>query len=329
MIFPAFGTYWFFAHWAWGGWMGVYLFFVLSGYLLGSQLSEQPLSKTTVFTFWKRRFLRIYPAFWFQLSILLTFGALTGLFFHFTSWQYGIQHFILWVNLPPAWVSPMNPVWWTLPIELSFYLLLPFVIYLQRKVGISVVLLATVGLMFVWRTIIIQQHPDVNLSTVVPLLDAIPGSLATFVAGLSLVFMPKAKLWVRKLVLICALCALYFWAHHVAESHETYWTGGNILIYSNFIIATIMAAIVYACLESYPAISFLSSKLFVWLGHISYGIYLWHFPILLLMKHVWPSEWAGSQLYGSLALLVCLISSCILASISYYYIERPAMRLWR
>ena len=103
MNFSALGVEWIFAYWPWSGWMGVPLFFILSGYLLGGQLATKPLTKKTILLFWKRRFLRIYPAYWLQLCVLFIFGYLTGLHFRIDNWQGGLQHFFLWLNMPPTW----------------------------------------------------------------------------------------------------------------------------------------------------------------------------------------------------------------------------------
>jgi len=62
------------------GWLGVPLFFVLSGYLLGGQVIHRSLSVIFLRTFWARRLLRIYPAVWFHLGVLVLVAPLvTGL----------------------------------------------------------------------------------------------------------------------------------------------------------------------------------------------------------------------------------------------------------
>ena len=57
------------------GWMGVPLFFVLSGYLLGGQVVGSKLDGAFLRRFWLRRFLRIYPAVWAELVTLLLLGT--------------------------------------------------------------------------------------------------------------------------------------------------------------------------------------------------------------------------------------------------------------
>ena len=99
------------------GWMGVPLFFILSGWLLGAQVVANEPSPQFLRRFWLRRFLRIYPAVWAELLVLLLVaGAIPGLV---TQAGYDTLpfQFLLWVNLPPVMVEPLNLVWWTLPVE--------------------------------------------------------------------------------------------------------------------------------------------------------------------------------------------------------------------
>jgi len=92
------------------GWMGVPLFFVLSGYLLGGQVLDVRLNGAFLKRFWLRRFLRIYPAVWAELIILLALGAvITGLISAQGMATLPLQ-FLLWINLPPFMAQPINGV---------------------------------------------------------------------------------------------------------------------------------------------------------------------------------------------------------------------------
>ena len=96
------------------------LFFILSGWLLGAQVIADSLSPQFLRRFWLRRFLRIYPAVWAELLVLLLVaGAIPGLI---TQAGYDTLPFqlLLWVNLSPVMVQPLNGVRWTLPVELGF-----------------------------------------------------------------------------------------------------------------------------------------------------------------------------------------------------------------
>lgn len=87
------------------GWLGVPLFFILSGWLLGPQVIAGSLSPQFLSRFWFRRFLRIYPAVWAELLVLLLVaGAIPGLVTE-ASYDTLPFQFLLWVNLPPRYGS--------------------------------------------------------------------------------------------------------------------------------------------------------------------------------------------------------------------------------
>lgn len=159
------------------GWLGVPLFFVLSGYLLGSQLANRTLSAKYILGFWKRRFLRIYPAVWAQLIILiLVSGLVPGIIAPFSRNKL-FRNILLYVNLPPWMTTPINEIWWTLPVELGFYLMLPFMILLAKKIGWLTVLILSLALTITWRSGVIVLHETQNYSQYLIILDSIPGSL--------------------------------------------------------------------------------------------------------------------------------------------------------
>ena len=83
------------------GWMGVPLFFILSGWLLGGQVIRADITAGYLRHFWTRRFLRIYPAVWAELLVLLLLArSIPGLI---DAASYNTLHlqFLLWLNLPP------------------------------------------------------------------------------------------------------------------------------------------------------------------------------------------------------------------------------------
>ena len=107
------------------GWMGVPLFFILSGWLLGAQVIASSNASFSLRRFWLRRVLRIYPAVWFELAVLLLLAGLIPGLITPAAYETLPLQVLLWVNLPPVMAEPLNLVWWTLPVELGFYLILP------------------------------------------------------------------------------------------------------------------------------------------------------------------------------------------------------------
>jgi peptidoglycan/LPS O-acetylase OafA/YrhL len=62
----------------------------------------------------------------------------------------------------------------------------------------------------------------------------------------------------------------------------------------------------------------------VWLGHVSFGIYLWHFQVMRALVLLWPELWS-TPLMSLLALVISLPATLALAALSYYCVERPLM----
>jgi len=302
------------------GWLGVPLFFVLSGYLLGSQLAHRELSLPVVARFWKRRFYRIYPAVWVQLAILIALlpippPSIADLF----------RNLALWVNLPPWMTPPINGVWWTLPVELGFYLLLPLLILIERKIGWVPLLIGSMALTLTWRCgsiLVIDREDNASLLTV---LDALPGTLFTFVAGLSLAFIPwQPTLRQRRLSLLLVILIFFALLHWLRISADNYWKDHWILVIWHPLMALVIATGVYLLLTPPPEFNVLTSKPFVWLGEVSFGIYLWHFPVLQNLLVHWPDAWNTVPM-SALALLLILAITLPIAALSFYLIERPIM----
>jgi peptidoglycan/LPS O-acetylase OafA/YrhL len=193
------------------GWMGVPLFFILSGWLLGGQVISANINVSFLRRFWTRRILRIYPAVWAELIILLLVAQmLPGLI---TQAGYDTLHlqFLLWLNLPPAMAAPLNGVWWTLPVELGFYLLLPLLGWLTGFLSWRALLGGSLAITMSWRLWIFLSADVENYLVVLPVLDSLIGTLFTFMLGFSLNFLPQSRtIKVRRAGLIvgitCLLC---------------------------------------------------------------------------------------------------------------------------
>nr|WP_282100661.1 acyltransferase [Hydrogenophaga aromaticivorans] len=321
-----FGEPWHWGFWLQFGWTGVLWFFVLSGYLLTAQMLARPVDMSGASDFWLRRAMRIYPAVWAQLAILLPLVALTGNLKSF-SWYQLLGNLGLWLSPFPGAVAPFNAVYWTLPIELLFYLALPLLVWLFRRVNVWVFLALALAFTLSWRLGLYWQGKAGGVvgPQVAWVRDSMPGFFFVFATGMALnrIQLPWSdrarQAAVLLLVLAYGLLIQAMWARRATPFMES-----TVLMLSDFVLATLSAAVVALLLKPLPGFLWLCSRPLVFLGEVSYGIYLWHFPIQRLMPKWFPGAFDGVM--GSLwALLVSSVLTLALAWASYRWVERPAL----
>ena len=311
------------------GWQGVTLFFVLSGYLLTSHLQNKPLTWQLVRMFYLRRVFRIYPAVWLQLAVLLMLGGLFPQVFVSMPWDQTLLNAMLWVNLPPVYAPMLNDVWWTLPVELLFYASLPLLLVLRKHIGLGLVATLMLLITFGWRGWVMNHYAGQNLSAHQYVLDALPGVLTSFGAG----FMAAAlqqRVQSKNGILLLGVSALVFlllqtW---LVSDIETYWQGGLLLMVWNTLLSLSMSGIVLAVchggLDKTKKV--LSARPMVLLGEWSFGIYLWHYPVMMGLKALWPRS-VDQPIESLLALGVSAAIALALAALSFHAVEKRMMNM--
>lgn len=310
------------------GWLGVPIFFILSAVLLSTNWLEQPLTAKPYFIYIRRRLLRIFPAYWLQLIILLAVGPLLGLAYSFDSVGEFLRHAALLINTPPWMDKPLNPVWWTLPVEFSFYLVLPFIIIAYRRLPVICLLFSGLLVTLLWRWLIFEYYQVENYGPYIYVLDSLPGVLFTFCVGIAVALNPSLGGWVASKWLGLYLPLLVFMALMILlkSNLSTYWSGGNLLLLWPACVAASLGVVVahYRCSKSLV----LESRPVQFLGDISFGLYLWHYPVLQYLK-VQLSGFDATWFLAVFSLLLTLIISMLLAYASYRLVEKPCMGLFR
>lgn len=308
------------------GWIGVNWFFVLSGYLLAANLWRAPLNPGQVLRFYQRRALRIYPGLWAQLLILLPFVYLTGLVSDFR-WQQVLGNALLWFAPMPGGTAIYNGVYWTLPLELSFYLALPFMILFYRRTGVWILLFASLSITLVWRFGIAGLHHS-SFSFHPSLLfirNVLPGVLFVFATGFAINhFALRLSDGARQRMLLL-VAALYLGFHYVLLGKKGVALQDDaVLLLSDLVLSLLIAGMIALMLQPLRGCGWLASRPLVWLGEVSFGVYLWHFPVQRLLPKLFPGLW-GTPSGSALALLVCLLITLPLAAASYRWIEKPVL----
>ena len=310
-----------------GGRIGVDIFFVLSGFLITSLLLEEwDRSEGISFgKFYLRRALRLLPA----LLLLLFFvevyalGVLRGPRF----WQ--MQRAILavlfyasnWFNIArPDGLGPLAHAW-SLSIEEQFYLLWPPLLFLLLRsrlrmwlITAAIVLLAGVAAVhrvFVWTGPESAWRIYNGLDTRIDELLAGCGLAAALAAG-----------WInlnplRTCVRYCYLPSLAFILYLVVRPlpwHIMCTLGWPLV---EFCLVIILYRLMVS--EKTPLHKLLEYQPLVWIGRLSYGLYLWHFPIF--------EKAGGWRSLGVMAIPVAFALTFSVATLSFYFVETPFLRL--
>ncbi len=311
--------------------LGLVCFFVLSGYLLHRAFARAALSRgdrVDVRGYALRRAARILPAYYACIAGSLVLYALTG--FTTISPSAGeVGLFALFAqNYSMDTLMQIDPVLWTLGVEAAFYVVLPFIglaaIALGRgRPGRQALLLAAlVALTIGWNALAIGEGwNDVARK-------ALPAYLGHFALGM------LAALWVerRRLarraplspgatagIAIAGACVVA----GLATVHETtFQLWGARLALSSLPAAVGFALVIAAIAEGGGwSVRWLATGPLVFVGLISYGVYLWHLPLLLATRHIGllPEPLLPRM-------LVVLGLSLAAAWVSWRALEQPILR---
>lgn len=338
----------------WSGWTGVDLFFVLSGYLITRGLvtdSPKPLG-ARMKSFWMRRVLRIFPLYYAVLivgtAVTLAFGS---------RWVPGIPYWIYMQNYTLAFdreVMRWTAHFWSLAIEEQFYFVWPIVaLTVSRKRLIPLTLgliVLTVGL----RGFL--TFKGANLGIFQEWYGDEPGGVATGIAkfvyrttftrcdGLLLgafvavtqreVTHPVAQIWrrLRKPIFIgtaLALLGLYVLATGLNDYDR------RVIAIGYVTLALFFASTVSLCADALigpRAQAFLTLRPLVSCGKVSYGMYIFHWPLVVLGVP-YLEQWQAGQ---STAMQMAISGSFIVggiafiwvvASVSFRFFESPFLKL--
>lgn len=323
------------------GGVGVTIFFVLSGFLLATPFAqwqagqrERPRLGRYLF----RRIMRVFPAYYVQLALLILLAYWTSGQLPIHDLGTLVRHLFMLFMPPPLGVEPINLVWWTLPIEFGFYLALPFLVFLLRPERGLWLLAGCLAAMYLWRHGVVLRLADAPLQMRVYATYQLPGSMDAFgmgmLAAMLNVHRPCLPGWLLPpaggsrlglLGLALVLVAIYWLPGKRAE----YWTDSLIFYTWTPALSLGIAAVLLAGVSGSGMLQrVFGNRYMVFLGLISYSLYLWHLPVLSwLAAAAWYPGLTGGRLSWILAL--SLPPVLVIATLSYLCVERPFMRLRR
>lgn len=319
------------------GFLGVTVFFVLSGYLITGILISEVEEKGTIDlkNFWLRRIRRLVPAVMSMAVVIIFVSAVVNRVI-FTK---GCKDFVASVLGFNNWWQIFNKVsyfeaagapspfthCWSLAIETQFYLIYPLILLAVYKLAKGRgngrakrgLLIAGVTLLLALISVILMAalfNPQQDASRVYYGTDTRAFSL---LFGALLAILWEYRMVPRKLsaginmVLgTVSLVVLIVMTMTISGSSNFWYRGGQ------FVGTILTVLVVYAVSGRKTLLSrFLSNPVLKWIGDRSYSIYLWHYPIILLISKGIKASWWIT--------LIEIVLSVVLAELSYRFIETP------
>lgn len=338
----------------WGfGWVGVDVFFVLSGFLITGILLDSRDKSKRLKDFYARRVLRIFPLFYAVLLVVILYGLVVHAHFHLLQglWVVDLGNYAAYLCR-----SHVNPVMmtdilmprdaslpaiatghlWSLCIEEQFYLLWPFVVYRVRNrttlLRICVAILLGVPLL---RLAVYWLAPKWMLVNSL-IYRSLPTRMDALIMGaaLSLLMGGKQKEWLvrhrGRLLVGGAAPALAFLAWSLLRGRDTGFNRSNAwsasLLYTMVDLAA--AVLILTLLDDTSMLSrIFRCRVLLWLGGISYGFYIFHeLPRLAL-------EWTVHRFHIPHGMTFVWITGFTMtlafAALSFRFFETPFLRLKR
>lgn len=320
-------------------WMGANIFFVLSGFLLAIPFVrhlEGMGSPVAVGPYLLRRIKRVVPAYWVQIVILvLVLYCVSGM----PSWPMVASHFLFLHTLRQDYASALNGVYWTLPVEFSYYLLLPLFAALAlsaQRIGRAreawlVLCVVFIAGAIAYRTLMYTIVAAEPIGTKVFILMQLPGLIDHFAIGMLLAWVyvryaHRLSNATSNALVAVGLAGIVAMMALLDHEFETYWNGHILLFVGYTITAGFMGLLVLGTAGA----GALSRALFtkspmLFIGLISYSLYLWHLPIIHWTMRALDHFGVTGDHLGWLAVIAVPLS-LLVASASYYFVERPFMR---
>lgn len=324
------------ASWLPGGFLGVDTFFIISGFLITTiLLNEYRTTGTIDFKqFWWKRIKRLFPAVFFMLIIVFNYCLFfepkmihqlkqdsLAAFLYLSNWWYIFDHVDYFHSFDPR---PLQHLW-SLAIEEQFYLFFPIVLFimlsLRSKKLIFIFFLLLALCSSFWMSML--YHPGVQITRLYFGTDT---RLQTILLGVMLAFLwPVHRLKrnsspvvniVVSLAGVISIALLFYSFFHFSESSSSLYQGGF------FTLGIVTLIIIASSVHPNSLLKhILSMPLLTMIGRYSYSLYLWHYPIIVLINNYFKKDHVPSYIY-----IVEVGLTIVTALFSYHVIETPFRR---
>ena len=300
---------------------GVPIFFFVSGFLI----SKSYESNSFLREYAQNRIFRIYPA-----LFICTFLAVCSVYFsgYFNSADVSAGNVFVWIVSQVSFVQFYNPSFmrefgtgvlngslWTISVELQFYILVPILYWLLshfKKSRVNVVLMTLICIFLIFNVVYYKLKGTYAENIFLKLYGV--SFLPWFYMFLIGVFFQKNFDWMHKLLRgrFFIIFIVYISVVYVTVKYFGFGLGNGI----NPVLYILLVMLVFSFAYSFSS---LSNKL-LRRNDISYGVYIYHIPVINLFIYF-------GYISNSMSVLLVLILTLILASMSWFYVEKPSLKL--
>jgi peptidoglycan/LPS O-acetylase OafA/YrhL len=327
---------------------GVALFFILSGLLLSQPFwksisygTDWPDTRTYVI----RRLARILPAYYLALTVLIILG---GYWRHTQAWTDILLHYSFLFNYAEFSIFSINAPFWTLAVEVQFYVLLPLLFLLLRRFsprnilvvlvllglvayGLNYWLVSSVDRRILWpgSSTLIWIRPYGAVVTH-SLLAHLPHFFIGVICGACMLKLTTTRhpsvakgdwryelvFWLSfSLVFVLLATGLGDWVQVPYGRYGLPW------------VPLLLGVMILTAPFTRGARKILDSPPLHMLGTLSYGVYILHLPVLRFVDHAMAKSALDAREHWVYLGVISLVLTLLAATISYYLVERPALRL--
>lgn len=315
------------------GWAGVDLFFVLSGYLITGRLMQTKGAPGYFSRFYRNRVLRIFPLYY---TVVIAFFAFIRFFIqnkHLPLYAVYTQHWKSFILFTENWTFirfgfpkdlSLTPLW-SVAVEEQFYLFWPLVIFFTPSAKSRIWIFSTgILLVLLARSLayMISGSPDHNYYNTFFRMDSLlAGSLLYQLHYLGMTISSRLLKWTAGILLVVFLSGVLFSGTPSPFTPFMATTGYTV-------IALLFTCLLQRAVQPSEGIipRFFNMGFLRYLGKISYGLYLVHVPLLLIVGtklYFWGiARWPDrTALIHWTSTTVCLLLTLLISDISYRYFE--------
>jgi peptidoglycan/LPS O-acetylase OafA/YrhL len=335
------------------GWVGVQLFFVLSGYLITGILLDMKdsLPSREYFTkFYGRRFLRIFPLYYFYLALMAVVAYwLIRVDFRPNYMQiyldqvwYAVLYIYDFFYRAP-WFQPSLFLdhFWSLSVEEQFYIIWPLLLLVVpqqnlKKLFILFILLGPISrFIFYWlyasgSSLWAFREPFGLVIYSWPLSHLDAFALGAYISRFPIPRSRQQLFILAVLVLTSGYVATYITTGNIgvvsALGYDLRSSSAYQFVWAHTLLDYFFAVLLYCVVREKVFTSFLEMPWLRYLGKISYGMYVYHLPIIWFIERFSEEGILGEMTHWA-RVVISISATILIATLSFYLLERPILNL--